>query len=482
MQLRSLLQGMVAYGVVNILQRSINVLLVPLYLNALPQAYYGAMDMINAIGGFVVLMFMWQMESGLSRYYYEAVREGLEREYLSSHIIFIAVSTGCGALLMVLLAPLLQRHYFMEVPDTGLALGLMAATVTPRAIGAMLLLVCRLKGWKLKFGIGGILDTLLTASSIFYMVVVAKMGIVGIFLGQLAGALVSGTYLLYALRAELTSQFSWRHLRRGFVYSVFILPGIFFGWMQEYLNRFIMKSSGLPLTDIALYAAAAKFTLFIAMVAQALNMIWQPEAIKAIGSDQGRRFYARVYHAYVPGMLLFTALLVVLAKPIVTHLAPPAYMACLAFIPFMLTAAIISNANAFLGFGIVVSQKSIWNSMALLAGTVMNVSCQMLLIHAWGIYAVVAGYLAGIITGVAISAFAARKLYPIPFQKRTSAAFIAGSVLICLHPFLFPDAGIWKESLFMGTMLVLSLMAMDAQDRARGEMLFRRLGAFMSKS
>jgi len=456
---------MFVYGGINALQKTISVLLVPIYLRALSQGDFGALDILLSLKAFMILMFMLQIESSVSRFYYQAERNHQLKEFISSHLWFLALVLGCGGLLLLLSSSYFVNYFIPSVKNNTLLVMIIGLTLIPRGWTTVLLVILRFKDWKFKFGVAGILDTLTTTTLAVILVVIARWGIMGVLVGQLIGATVTSVYLLMVLRRDILFKISFENLRESLPYGLYLVPAIFFGWAQAYLNRFLMRLSGFELESIAIYALAFKFSLFITLAISAFKLIWQPEAMKAIGKEGSRDFYARVFHMYTSAMLVMGGVVILFAKPLIRIIAPPSYLPAATLVPFFIVASIIGCSGIFLGFGISISKKTFWSSFSVFWGAVVNAAILLLGVNHYGVWAVVAGYMGGIVLTTGISFLAAHSLYEIPYQKASLLGLLLASVLFCCYPFFdamgFPN---WSCLPFILSVILLSLLSADQKD------------------
>ena len=71
MKIKDLIKGALVYGGINIIQKSINIFLVPIYLAVLSIEDFGSLEIVIAIYAFFSHLFMLQMEGGFQRFFYD---------------------------------------------------------------------------------------------------------------------------------------------------------------------------------------------------------------------------------------------------------------------------------------------------------------------------------------------------------------------------------------------------------------------------
>ena len=95
--LLKLFKGAFVYGGINSLQKSITIFLVPLYLAKLSTFEYGQLEISLAIYAFISHLFMFQLEAGFQRFYFDNnSNEQNQKRYLYSHLILAFFSNLFG--------------------------------------------------------------------------------------------------------------------------------------------------------------------------------------------------------------------------------------------------------------------------------------------------------------------------------------------------------------------------------------------------
>ena len=82
---KNIIKGAFVYGGINIIQKSISIFLVPLYLIQLSSNQYGQLEVSLAIYAFVSHLFMFQLEAGFQRFFYENDSNAKSRLEMDPH-------------------------------------------------------------------------------------------------------------------------------------------------------------------------------------------------------------------------------------------------------------------------------------------------------------------------------------------------------------------------------------------------------------
>src|SRR5688572_21934174 len=84
---RRLATDVAFYGVLDVLQRAVSVLLVPVYTRVLAQQDFGNLDLIFTVCGLLQVLVDLQQAQGFLRLYPEEQRLGTERVFAGSNLV-----------------------------------------------------------------------------------------------------------------------------------------------------------------------------------------------------------------------------------------------------------------------------------------------------------------------------------------------------------------------------------------------------------
>ena len=205
MSLRLLSKDLAFYGSLDVLQRGIAILLVPVYTRVLSQHHFGDLDLIITASTAVLVCVDLQFASGFSRLYLEHRRTGGGGTFAGSSVILrAAIGVVTAALLLALgFGGQLEFGFLPSFLGNRLAWTLVALNIPFTLAYDILPLQARMLRWRSWFSAGAVGNVGLSSVLCVVFTVVIPLGIVGVALGQLVGKLVSTAVLLFGLRREL---------------------------------------------------------------------------------------------------------------------------------------------------------------------------------------------------------------------------------------------------------------------------------------
>ncbi len=182
--LKGLAKSILIYGVASSIGKFIGLFLVPIYTRIFSPDQYGVIDLISTVVALVSILGMVQLESATSRYYF-AVKENEERcIYVSTAFWTIIVLSSFWAVFVLLLAGPVSVLLFKT--DQYRYVILVASLIIPFSnIFSFLTVLMRYINKPVVYTIFVTIQLLSTVGISVWLVVFKRIGIIGVFYGQL---------------------------------------------------------------------------------------------------------------------------------------------------------------------------------------------------------------------------------------------------------------------------------------------------------
>jgi len=320
------------YGLSSIIGRLLNYLLVPLYTWIFTNSEYGIVSEMYALTGFLMVLFIYRMETAFFRYGTEPER----REETFSTALWSVVGTSilfCALILVFSKNITGWLDYAPELSSYVVIFGLILALDTLAEIPlarlrlehrAKRFVFIRLTGIALNIGFNlfflllcpwlleqGILPDLIEK------IYRPTFGVGYIFLSNL---IASATVLLLLLPDLLRVkwEFSPRQWRTMFIYAAPLILASLAGIVNEMLDRELLKHL-LPgdtqsnLAQIGIYSASYKLAMLMSLFTQAFRYAAEPFFFANAKHQDARKLYADVTKYFtIAGALTFLGVLLYL--------------------------------------------------------------------------------------------------------------------------------------------------------------------------
>ncbi|MBQ0058268.1 MAG: lipopolysaccharide biosynthesis protein [Bacteroidales bacterium] len=452
--LKSLFKDTVIYGLSSIVGRFLNYMLMPLYTYMLP-VNGGGYDIVTNLYAFVALIqviLTFGMETTCFRY---ANKENENPDTVfSTSIVFIsALTIAFFAMVWGFIGNISQALGYADHPEYIL---LMAGVISFDAILAIPFCLLRYQKKSIKFASIRLFNICLSIGvTLFFFLVLHKADVYYIFAINFFCSALNAVFFIPEL-IHLRWKVDLSLLRRMFSYSWPILALGIAGIINQVFDKIIFPTvypdpeEGRIL--LAEYGACVKIAMCISMMTQAFRYAYEPIVFAKSKDSDKTEYYAQSMKYFVIFTLL-AFLAIMSCIDILKLLVGTDYRAGLKIVPIVMAAEIMMGIYFNLSFWYKLIDKTIWGLYFSLAGCVVLIIINLLLIPHFGYYACAWGGFAGYGTCMLLSYIAGQKINPIPYDMRSIFTYTALAAVLYACMEMLPFDGI------LGTACKLAITA-----------------------
>ncbi len=368
------------YGLIDVVQRSLSLILVPFFTRVLDKNDFGNLDMFLVLLSIFSVLIDFQFISGISRLYLDYVTKGLGSKFAGT-VVFFRFYIG------IALAILLSILGFLGFLETGFIPSFLNNKLTwllilifvPISISFEALMTqARMLRVKIPFASGAVISSVITLGGSIITTGLFDWGITGIVFSMLAGKIIGGLIVYFGLGNNIQVCVDKKILNPLLMYCMPLIPGWWLGFSATYVSRFFVYDILGP-GDTALLAISMKLQSLIGIFAISFRSAWLPLAMTLIEDKGGDSFYIRSTRLFISGGFLVTFLLTVFIYPIMTIIAPSGYQDVgLTFALFSL-GCIIGEVESNLQLGCQIAKKTIWITF----GSIVSFLISMFILYSY---------------------------------------------------------------------------------------------------
>ena len=445
--MKSLAKDTAIYGLSSIVGRFLNYLLVPLYTAKLSAASggYGVITNLYAYTALILVLLTFGMETAFFRF---ANKEGEDPQRVYPTVL---MAVGSVALLFVMLvfALLTPLSEWMGYADHPSYIWVMALTVALDAFQCIPFAYLRYQKRPIKFAALKLLFIVMNIllNLLFFLLLPALYVRWPESVGAIYDPTVGAGYAFYinlfctatitfCFYRELTGfkyVFDRPLLKRMLGYSLPILVLGIAGILNQTADKILfpyLYGAGAH-SELAVYGAASKIAMIMAMITQAFRYAYEPFVFgKAKGQDN-RETYAKAMKYFVIFTLL--AFLVVvgyleLLKYIIAH----DYWSGLRVVPIVMAAEIMMGIYFNLSFWYKLIDKTIWGAWFSGLGCAVLITINVLFVPRYGYMACAWAGFAGYATAMVLSYLVGQKYYPIRYPMKEICFYVVFALVLFL--------------------------------------------------
>jgi len=476
--LRQLIKDSLIYGIAGIISRGLPVIMVPFYTRVLSPEDYGVIDIIAIITALVNLTVALEISQGVARYYADEKAESEKTAFASSALWF--ASGAYGLFIFVCL--------FNSNALTTLLLGsqkwqavLQMALVAMGTNGIFYFLQDLLR-WQLKpkkYAIASLIYSSIATGTAAILIMVIQTGVIGIFYGQIVGAVIGSLFSLIFSRGIYSFLFDWNKCRKMLKFSVPLVPSSIAVFLSLYIDRISIKYF-MTLSDVGLYGIGFRFASMISLLIIGIQGSLTPLIYKNHSKPSTPIELAKIFRYFIIAAISLYVILAVYSKELLWILTTPLYYNAWTVIPILGLSILLNNVYIFAP-GLAIAKKTKVIAGINIAAALLNAILNILLIPLLGIIGAAIATCLSALFAFSIYMRFSQKLYSVPHDWiRISAAVVMSvfAVIICLlisisvTSFSIQNA-ILRFSIIILTVLIIAFTLLWREDL---ELLIKKIG------
>jgi|GEM_PF-2225297 len=470
------------YTIALILPQVAGFFLLPLYTRMLTPADYAVISLVGSFTAIVGIFIALQLQSGISRYVLEYVAKGEKqkaKEILSS-ILFVMITVMLGA--FVLFEYCGDYLVGFAYPKSGLSyhpyfqLSLLTIIITglyqaPQALFKTLQMAKH-------FFILSLAVLLSSMAFNIYFVVFRHMGVYGVFLGGLMGAVIGCAISFWLIRDWLIPVLVWKYIPLALAFSLPLIPHSLGTYLFTGANRIILEKF-VPLSDIGLFSIADRLANVPLLLVGSFNLAYNPYFIQEAETNEKKAIdiNSSVIGYWWIGVLAMVLAFILFADGIMKIMSTKAYYASAGVASILVFSSIFRGLYMFAVSPLFFKKATYLIPIITIIAGCVGVGLNIWAIPRWGIagaaWATVAAYLMTFIMAELVGRRVLQLKYPWKKMVVVSAIWLLIILAVkALAPFV-TSINYYLSWLLAGVgLLLFMLMAAHIQNRKVLKMAF----------
>ena len=400
-----LLANTAVFSVGKLLSKLLVFFMVGLYTTCLTREEFSTAELMVSAANLLIPLACAGITEGVFRS--AAAKDGNKEAFLTNGLLVY----GVGSLVFLALCPLLGLLPFFKG-----GVWLIAAYVVVANLHSIVSQYLCAVGRVLLFAGQGILNTAIVIGLNILFLPVLKFGVTG-YVGSIILADLLTTVFLVAVtrlwRAVQPRSVSFSTICAMLQFCLPLVPTTLFWWVTGVSDRFMVEY--MCSADLnGLYAAAYKVPNLLIYAISIFDSAWKLSVSAEDDGESRAVFYSRVWRVYTTLAFLGGGVLVILARFLAVLLFGARFEAAWVYIPVLTFATVFTALCTFLGSIYFASKKTVGSMLTALAGAVLNVVLNLLLIPRFGAMGASVATLASYFGVCVLRLLTARRL--IPFQ------------------------------------------------------------------
>lgn len=379
-------------------------LLVRLYTSVMTQSDYSIASNITETATLLIPIISLGIGDAVFRF-------GMDKQYsrkdvfTSGFVVFAA-----GSLLFSLVIPILCAISYMQGREW---------LVVTYVICSILHTICsqylRAKGMFKLYALQGLLNTALTILCNVIFLLPLDLSYVGYVLSVAVADFLSMIFMVVAAKLWKDIDIravSWATIKDMLKYCIPMIPASIFWWVTNVSDRY-MVTAFLGDSVNGLYSASYKIPTLLMVLSGIFVNAWRNSAVDEKDSGDGAIFYERVMESFSSLIFILAGGIIAFTKVITWFMFAEDFRDAWIYIPVLTIAMVFFNLVSFLGSLYIAEKKSMYSLLTSLAGAIVNVVLNLLLIPSkLGALGAAIATLASFVVSYILRAISVGKLMP----------------------------------------------------------------------
>lgn len=452
---RRLAGDVVAYGLGGMAAQIVAVLLVPIYARELGEEGVGVTGVLNSAIAFAMMLAGLALPQAFFRWYLRDADTEAERARVLGTTLLIRVAASAVAFAAViglayplsevlyggehwavfaLAAPIVAFDSFLAIPQSVLrahrrARSYVAISLLRAATGTLLILT---------------------------LVVALRLGVIGVPLGAAIAAAVSATVSLFVLARSgvLRGVLRGGGLRRGLDvslgramlrFSLPLVPAAVAAWTLNLADRPILQAMTGDTAAVGEYTLGYTAGLVVnALAVQPFLLAWGAAYWEISRADDAPRTFARILTWFVVIAAGAALLLASLGTDALRLLVGEGFELSRFIVPFSAFAYVLYGVHGIVAAGLNLADRTPLVTLVMGIAAAAGLALTVLLVPPLGIFGAATATVTSYALLAAGAAFAARRLYPVPWQTGRVVLVLAAAAGLSAAALLGPDHVLWR--------------------------------------
>jgi len=453
---RRLLKNSGLYALVQILQKSIGLILIPIYTGLMVPAEKGISDTVVALVSFLSILFSLSINAAVMRFYVDYKEDNKKlKEFWGACITFVALNCIIMSSVFIIFRGILIKPFASGI-DFFPYIFLGMISITLNAIYTIFQTTLQAKEESRRYAANNLAYFLINLSLNLLFVVGFKKGSLGILLSLAVTDIIFFIYTVVVFIPTISLNIKKCYIVQALKYSLPLLPHNLSGWAVSMIDKlFLANINGL--SSSAIYSNGVQFGNMINVLTQAVNQAYVPwffERMKDKEKNQNEivkmsEILTIIYSVLAMGMSLF-------GPEIFKIMVNEAYYSGWIVIPFLSFSFVFNGIYYFFVNPLFFNKKGVkFIAIGTFTGAILNCILNAILIPKFDIIgASIASLLASVLS-CSLIYYISRKIEPIEFNiiKLFSISFIF--LIIGMSSFLLTDLSFWISILIKVLIVVI---------------------------
>lgn len=375
------------YGITPILDRAMGLLMLPVYTHYLDTTQYGSMVLFYTFAFIVRLAAYMGFPDSLQKLVWDYQGQELKR-FLGSIWLF---NLGANIIMLSVLAMFSGPISVFLLKNGGLSF-LLVLVVINVFLGTQSIIpyvLFRAREQKKQILAYNLTSVLMRVGATVLFLIVLKMGLVAIFLADIAASMAVLVFTLPTVWQSIELRFDFNHIKTIFSLSAYQLVIELFAWVLSLSDRVLIQKLIHSTAEVGIYAVGYTFGSALLFLTKPIQAAWFPYvfSLHSKDKDEYKKQMGTFFSYFYFSCILAFCVLYILSPNFIILLTPIAYHSSINLILFILLGHFFAMIANYFTATFYLTNNLQYVAIVYFATAFINVILNLILIPLLGIYA-----------------------------------------------------------------------------------------------
>ncbi len=453
-ELKLILRHSSVYGLANMLNQAMSILLLPLYTQFLTPADYGVLEIIYFLSTIVSIVLGLGIADAMSRFYFDSEDQARRNLVVSTTVI------GIGSIYLafcLLLLPLSgwAAELFLDSRDYTEHFVILFLTLGVGFTSSIGMSYLRVEKRSVTLLIYSVSQLVLTIGLNLYFIIELQMGAKGILLSTLIASAIMGFGLLAWILSKTGLGFSKDLYRQMISFGLPMIPSSLGSYVVIASDRYFVKEY-VSLADTGLYSLGYKIgSAMHSFITAPFIQIWTPRRFELFGTDDSEQVFAKIFTYFFAALTFLGLAVSLLARDILKIMTTEAYWSAHIVVPVVVLAHLIHALYYHFMIAISYKKQTKYYAYLNIVVGVINLAMNFILIPTMGVMGAALSTLVTYSARSGLVYFYADRLHPITFEFSRTVKLLAAAGAVYGVGYLLASESLWTDVAIQTGVLLL---------------------------
>jgi O-antigen/teichoic acid export membrane protein len=429
-QMTRLAKQSLVYGIGGVVSRLVAIILIPIYTTFLHKTGYGIVALLLSGEALMVIVLRAGVQNAFFRFYY-LTSDPIERRTVVRTAFWYTMTAATVGLALGL----------VFAPEIATALRMSGHTDLVRVTAVFLwgdmnyeqqASIFRAEQRSTSYAIASVSNVLITICATVLLVVVARLGPMGMIVGNFAGTLCVYFVLLFYRARLLGFEFDRRLYLAMEHFGLPLLPAALALWATKFSDRLFLNHYTNKST-VGVYSFGVQIASTLVLLITAFQLAWPAFAYAIEDDDEARHTYAYVLTYYL-FLMTWAAVGISLLAPFLAHILAPNWhgKSAAVVVPLLAFGNVIFAGYSALTISIGRARKTGANWIITGVGALVDVVLNIELIPRIGMLGAAIALIGAYATMFLGMSWRVQHVFYVPYQWRRLATLLGVGVALCV--------------------------------------------------